>query len=68
MRMMGPADEAMIARAVAHARAAGVPEARIQELIEKEGAGRNGAIVAPALAGRLNALANQFQRQPPPAG
>ncbi len=68
MRMMGPADEAMIARAVAHARAAGVPEARIQELIEKEGAGRNGAIVAPALAGRLNALANQFRRQPPPAG
>ncbi len=65
--MMGPGQEAMIERALAHARAAGVPEATIQSVIEREGAGRGGAVVPAALAGRLNALASQFQRdrQPP---
>lgn len=68
MRMMGPADQAMIARAVAHARAAGVPEERIQQVIEQQGAGRAGALVPAALAGQLNALARQFERpQSPPA-
>ncbi len=66
MRMMGPAERAMIDRAVAHARSAGVPEATIQRVIEQEGAGRAGAVVPAALAGRLNALANQFQRPQPP--
>ncbi len=69
MRMMGPADQAMINRAIAHARAAGVPEATIQQVIDREGAGRAGAVVPAALAARLNALANQFQsRRPPPSG
>jgi hypothetical protein len=67
--MMGPAGQAMIDRAIAHARAAGVPEATIQQVIDKEGAGRAGAVVPAALAARLNALANQFQsRRPPPSG
>jgi len=66
--MMGPGDRAMIDRAIAHARAAGVPDATIERVIEQQGAGRGGAIVPAALAGRLNALANQFQReQAPPA-
>jgi hypothetical protein len=52
----------MIAGAVAHARAAGIPEATIQRVIEQEGTGRGGAVVPAALAGRLHALANQFQR------
>ena len=56
---MGPADQAMIARAVARARAAGVPEELIQRVIEQQGAGRGGAIVPAVLAGRLNALARQ---------
>lgn len=66
---MDPAHQAMIERALAHARAAGVPEATIQQVIDKEGAGRAGAVVPAALAARLNTLANQYQRrEPPPAG
>jgi hypothetical protein len=68
MRLMGPGDQAMINRAIAHARAAGVPEAIIQRAIDQDGAGRGGAVVAAAVAGRLNALARQYQPQgPPPA-
>jgi hypothetical protein len=62
---MGPADRAMIAAAVAHARAAGVPEEAIQRVVEQEGVGRGGAVVPAALAGRLHALARQFQGEPP---
>jgi len=69
MRMMGPAQQAMIDRAIAHARAAGVPEERIQEIIDREGAARAGALVPALLASKLNTLANEFQsRRPPPAG
>jgi hypothetical protein len=63
MRLMGPGDEAMIAGAVAQARAAGVPESMIQRVIEQEGAGRGGSVVPAVLAGRLYALARQFRGQ-----
>ncbi len=63
MRLMSPADKAIIAGAVAHARAAGVPEETIQRTIETEGMGRGGAVVPAVLAGRLHALANELQRQ-----
>jgi hypothetical protein len=63
MRLMGPGDKAMIDGAVAHARAAGVPEELIQRVIQQEGAGRGGAVVPAMLAGRLHALARQ-RRQP----
>ncbi len=66
MRLMGPGDEAMIAGAVAHARAAGVPEELIQRVIQVEGAGRGGAVTPAVLAGRLHALARQ--RQQPASG
>ena len=65
MRLMGPGDEAMIAGAVAQARAAGVPEAMIERVIAQEGAGRGGAVVPAVLAGRLYALARQFASQKP---
>jgi hypothetical protein len=65
---MGPGGEAMIAAAVAQARAAGVPEAMIQNAIAQEGAGRGGAVVPAVLAGRLYALARRFQRQQPAPG
>lgn len=52
----------MIDGAVAHARAAGVPEQLIQRAIAQEGAGRGGAVVPAMLAGRLHALARQHQR------
>jgi len=69
MRLLSPADRAMIDAAVAHARAAGVPDETIQRVIEQVGAGRGGAIVPAVLAGRLHGLANQFQgERPPPAG
>ncbi len=58
----------MIARAAAHARAAGVPEARIQSVIEQEGAARGGAVVPAVIAGRLNALAREVQGSEPPRG
>ncbi|HEX4187081.1 MAG TPA: hypothetical protein VHY83_04200 [Solirubrobacteraceae bacterium] len=63
---MGPGGEAMIAGAVEHARAAGVPEDVIQHAIEQEGAGRGGAVNPAVLAGRLHALARQ--RQQPASG
>jgi hypothetical protein len=63
---MGPGGEAMIAGAVAQARAAGVPEATIERVIEQEGAGRGGAVVPAVLAGRLYALARQQQQQRAP--
>jgi hypothetical protein len=66
MRLMGPGDRAMINRAIAHARAAGVPEEMIQRAIDQDGAGRGGGLVAAAVAGRLNALARQYQPQEPP--
>ena len=66
MRLMGPGGEAMIAGAVAQARAAGVPEATIERVIEQEGAGRGGAVVPAVLAGRLYALARQQQQQRAP--
>jgi hypothetical protein len=62
---MGPGDEAMIAGAVAQARAAGVPEELIQRTIERERAGRGGAVVPALLAGRLYALARQFRGEQP---
>jgi hypothetical protein len=62
---MGPGDGAMIARAVAHARAAGVPEELIQRVIEQEGAGRGGAVVPAVIAGRLNALARERRQAAP---
>lgn len=65
MRLMGPGDEALISGAVAHARAAGVPEELIQRVIEQEGAARGGAVVPAMLAGRLHALARQRQRPAP---
>jgi len=65
MRLMGPGDRAMIDGAVAHARAAGVPEEVIQRTIAREGAGRGGAVVPAMLAGRLHALARQYQRPAP---
>ena len=69
MRLMGPGDQAMIAGAVAaQARAAGVPEAMIQQVIDQEGAARGGAVVPAALAGRLFALARQFGGAPPAPG
>jgi hypothetical protein len=58
----------MIAGAVAHARAAGVPETMIQRVIDQEGAARGGAVVPALLAGRLHALARQFQSQQPSPG
>ena len=69
MRLMGPGDKAMVAQAVAQARAAGVPEAMIQRVIEEESAFRGGAVVPAVLVGRLRGLAHQFQsqQQPPPA-
>ncbi len=68
MRMMGPAQQAMIDRAVGHARAAGVPEDTIQRVIQQEAAARGGGLVPAVLAGRLNALASQFQREQRPPG
>jgi hypothetical protein len=65
MRLMGPGDQAMIAGAVAHARAAGVPEETIQRVIDQQGAGRGGAVTPPVLAGRLHALARQRQQPAP---
>ena len=65
MRLMGPGDEAMIAGAVAQARAAGVPEELIQRVIEQQGAGRGGAVTPALLAGRLYALARQHQQPAP---
>lgn len=59
---MGPGGQAMIAQAVARARAAGVPEELIQRVIEQEGAARGGAVVPAVVAGRISALARQ-QRQ-----
>jgi hypothetical protein len=61
---MGPGDEAMIAGAVAGARAAGVPEELIQRVIEQEAAGR-GAVTPAVLAGRLHALARERQQPAP---
>ena len=68
MRMMGPGGEAMIAGAVAHARAAGVPEEMIQRVVEQEAAARGGGLVPAAVAGRLHALARQFEGQKPKSG
>jgi hypothetical protein len=68
MRLMGPGDQAMIAGAIAQARAAGVPETMIQRVIEQEGAGRGGALVPAVLAGRLYALARQFRGQQSASG
>ena len=65
MRLMGPGDETVITGAIAHARAAGVPEPMIQRAIDQDGAGRGGAVMAAAVAGRLNALARQYQSQEP---
>ena len=65
MRLMGPGDEAMIAGAVAQARAAGVPEELIQRVIEQEGAARGGAVVPAVVAGRLYALARQRRQAAP---
>jgi hypothetical protein len=62
---MGPGDQAMIAGAVAHARAAGVPEETIQRVIEREGAARGGAVSPPVLAARLHALARERQQPAP---
>ena len=61
--MLTPADKAMIDGAVAHARAAGVPEATIERVIEQQGAGRGGAVVPGVLAGQLHALAREFQHR-----
>lgn len=61
MRLMGPGGQTMIAQAVARARAAGVPEEQIQRVIEQEGAARGGAVVPAVIAGRLSALARQYQ-------
>jgi hypothetical protein len=58
MRLQGPGEQAMVAGAVARARAAGVPEEMIQHVIQQETAGRAG--YNPALvAGRIDALARQ---------
>ncbi len=68
MRLMGPGDQAIIGRAVAQAQAAGVPEAMIQRVIDEEGAARGGAVVPAVLAGRIYALARQFQGTQPARG
>jgi hypothetical protein len=65
MRLIGPGDQAMIAGAVAQARASGVPEPMIERAIREEGAARGGAVVPAALAGRLYALARQYRREGP---
>jgi hypothetical protein len=62
---MGPGHGAMIAQAVARARAAGVPEEQIQRVIEQEGTGRGGGVVPAVLAGRLNALARERREAAP---
>jgi hypothetical protein len=54
----------MVARAVAQARAAGVPEEMIERVIEQETAGRN-AFNPALVAGRLYALARQRQQPAP---
>ena len=64
MRLMGPGGQAMIAQAVAHARAVGVPEELIERVIEQESAARGGAVVPAVVAGRLSALARRQQQQP----
>jgi hypothetical protein len=64
MRLLGPGDQAMIAGAVAQARAAGVPEAMIERVIEQETAGRN-AFNPALVAGRIYALARQSQQRAP---
>jgi hypothetical protein len=68
MRIMGPGDQVIIARAAEQARAAGVPEATIQSVIEQESASRGGAVVPAVIAGRLYALARQFQGAQPAPG
>ena len=69
MRILDPGHQAMITSAVAQARAAGVPEETIQRVIEQEQTAHGGGVVAPVIAGRLRALASQFQsRQQPPPG
>lgn len=62
---MGSGEQAMIARAVEHARAVGVPEEMIQRVIEQERMSRGGAVVPAVIAGRLNALAGQHQQAAP---
>jgi hypothetical protein len=61
-RFMGSGEEAMIARAVEHARAVGVPEERIQRVIEQERMSRGGAVVPAVISGRLNTLAREHQQ------
>ncbi|HTQ69325.1 MAG TPA: hypothetical protein VMI13_11600 [Solirubrobacteraceae bacterium] len=63
---MGPGDQAMIAQAVARARAAGVPEETIRHVIDREGAARGGAVVPAVVVGRLRALASQFESRQQP--
>ena len=63
MRLLSPAGKAMIDGAVAHARAAGVPDAMIEHTIERAGAGRGGAVVPAVLAGQLHGLAREFERR-----
>ena len=60
--MMGPGGQAMIAQAVARARAAGVPEEEIDRVIEQEIAARGGGVVPAVVAGRLYALASRQQK------
>lgn len=58
MRLLGSGEQAMIAGALARARAAGVPEEIIERVVEQETAGR-GAFNPALVAGRLDALARQ---------
>jgi hypothetical protein len=62
MRMMGPGGQAMIAQAVARARAAGVPEEEIDRVIEQESAAHGGGVVPAVVAGRLSALVSRQQK------
>jgi hypothetical protein len=61
VRLLGPGEQAMIAGALARARAAGVPEEMIERVLEQETAGR-GAFTPALVAGRLDALARQHRR------
>jgi hypothetical protein len=58
VRLLGPGQEAMIAGALARARAAGVPEEMIERAVEQATAG-HGGFVPGLVAGRLDALTRQ---------
>ena len=63
--LIEPGDEAMIAKAITHARSAGVPESEIERVIAEELEQRD-EFTVPVLSGRLSALARLRQPARPP--